>query len=688
MAQYDVDLRDYWRILKKRKAIIVFMVLLVGACSYAFAKFKEPPPLFRAVSAIKIESTSDMASLLLGGAWFPTENMVTHAYIITSFPVLLQSARELEWIPADIPADEIRKDRRYVAQLERLKGMVTAEQESGTNIINIQAIAQDPKEASRVANTIAGVYRDYNILEKNRKTTETKKFIEDQLQTTSISLKQAEQELKHFQEGYALISIDEQTRNLLTRIFDIETEYERIRVQRREVGRQIVAIDKKDSDNVESVLEPLISVPSDSSIFTLKSNLSELLLKRQTLLIHLTEQHPQVAEIDDKINAVIGEIRQELLARFKALKGQERALLAKLRQLRQENQSLPEKALQLVRLQREVELQENLYSQLKAKYQETLIQESGKVEQVSIVRPAVTPSQPFNIPSSLMIVITGLVMGMIMGIVLAFGAEVFDTSMGTIEDVEESLQVPVLGVIPYLRPEERERLSENERARELIAHYDPKSLAAEAFRSLRTNLQFMSIEIKGKIYMITSSFVQEGKTLNVINLALSVAQAGEKVLLVEADLRKPLVYKNFGLPKDPGLTDYVLGNYDWNEIVNNISDVMLGDFEIEDILRTPGLDNLNIVTAGTRPPNPTEIVSSARFKDFLKLARETYDYVFIDAPPILPVADATEIAPHVDGVVLVYTVGRISRGVLKRAKSTLDNVDARVLGVILNNVKP
>jgi capsular exopolysaccharide synthesis family protein len=246
----------------------------------------------------------------------------------------------------------------------------------------------------------------------------------------------------------------------------------------------------------------------------------------------------------------------------------------------------------------------------------------------------------------------------------------------------------VLGVIPYLRQEERKRLSEKEHALELIAHYDPKSLASEAFRSLRTNLQFMSIAIKGKLFLITSSFVQEGKTLNVINLALSVAQAGEKVLLIEADLRKPLVYKNFGLPKEPGLTDFVLGNYDWNEIVNTISDVMLGDFEIEDILRTPGMDNLNIITAGTRPPNPTEILSSERFKTLLQLARDNYDYVFIDAPPILPVADATEIAPNVDGVILVYTVGQISRGVLKRAKGTLDNVDVRVLGVILNNVKP
>jgi succinoglycan biosynthesis transport protein ExoP len=259
--------------------------------------------------------------------------------------------------------------------------------------------------------------------------------------------------------------------------------------------------------------------------------------------------------------------------------------------------------------------------------------------------------------------------------------------------VEELLNVPVLGVIPQLGSDAKGKkladgTPEDNRSRDLVTHYKPKSMGAEAFRALRTNLQFLRLEMKGKLFLITSSFVQEGKTLNVVNLALSMAQAGNKVLLVDADLRKPLVHRIFGLSREPGLTDYVLGNYHWKEVTNSISDVMLGDFGIDDILKTPGMDNMNFVTAGTQPPNPTEILSSSRFKDFLTEAGKVYDFIFIDAPPILPVADATEIAPLVDGVFLVYTVGKIGRGVLKRAKSTLDNVDAKVLGVILNNVKP
>ncbi|CAB1083922.1 hypothetical protein D1AOALGA4SA_11456 [Olavius algarvensis Delta 1 endosymbiont] len=453
-------------------------------------------------------------------------------------------------------------------------------------------------------------------------------------------------------------------------------------------------IGNKDGSVSGELQDSFFAADMDSPVYGLKTKLSDLLLKRQTLLINFTGKHPRVKEIDDQVQAVLHETKKELQSLLHSYNKREIDLSKRIHQLRRENLSLPEKGLQLVRLQRDVELQESLYSQLKEKYQETLIQESGKLEEVTILKPAVTPEQPFNIPSKLMIVVTGIVMGLIIGVVFAFLAEVFDTSMGTIEDVEELLNVSVLGVIPQLDDEIKDKLQDDRlgtargRVRYLISHYEPKSMGAEAFRALRTNLQFLRLEIKGKLFLLTSSFVQEGKTLNVINLALSLAQAGNKVLLVDADLRKPLVHRVFGMPREPGVTDYVLGNYAWQEVTNTISDLMLGDFGIDDILRTPGMDNINIITAGTKPPNPSEILSSSRFKEFLTEANKVYDYVFVDSPPLLPVADAAEIAPLMDGVFMVYTVGKIGRGVLKRAKSNLDNVDAKVLGVILNNVKP
>jgi tyrosine-protein kinase Etk/Wzc len=693
MAQYDVDLREYWRIIQKRKASIIFMVLLVGVCSYGFSKFKEPVPLYEAIAAIKIDRTTNVASILTGTYWQQQENMDTHAYIIKSFPVLTRTAELLGWIPKEINFDTIRNNKKYLSHIERLKSMVAAEHQERTNIIDIKVVSKDPREASRIANGFAQAYRIYNIQEKNKKTIETKDFIEEQLQSTSAKLKKAERELQAFKEGYALISLDAQTQNILDKIYRVETEHEKIKTERDEIASQLSLLESGRKDKSGKFKRVFFSAPPDSPVYGLKTKLSELFLKRQTLLINLTEKHPQVREIDDQISAVIQETKKELNSLLRTYTTREQDLLKKLTRLREENQRLPEKALKMVRLQREVELQASLYSQLKEKYQETLIQESSKLEEVSIVKPAVPPNQPYNIPSKLMIITTGIVMGLIIGVVFAFTLELFDTSMGTIEDVEELLQVPVLGVIPFLqsdelpkgRPERRDPA--RTRMRDLVTHFKPESMGAEGFRALRTNLQFLRLETKGKVFLITSSFVQEGKTLNIVNLALTMAQAGNKVLLIDADLRKPLVHKVFGLAERPGVTDYVLGNYHWKETANTISDVMLGDFGIDNILKTPGMDNLHVITAGTRPPNPSEILSSTRFREFLKEVEEDYNFIFVDSPPILPVADASEIATLVDGVFLVYKVGKIGRGVLRRAKSNLENVDAKLVGVILNNVK-
>lgn len=694
MAHYDVDLREYWHIIRKRKAPILFLIVLVGICSYGFARFKEPVPLYEAVAAVKIDRSANIGSILTGAYWHQSENMDTHAYIIQSFPVLAKSAQILGKIPKDISLDDIRSNKEHLAVIQDLKGIVVAEHQAGTNIIDIKVTMRDPVEAAAVANSFAGGYRDYNTHERNKQTYETKTFIEEQLKQTSTNLKEAENELQAFKEGYALISMDTQTANTLDKLYAVEKKYEDLKSEAGEVTAQLKALKERKKGSITRFKEVFFSTGQDSPLYSYKQKLSELFIKRQTLLINFTVKHPQVREVDNEIRAITYEAEKELNTLLKSLEAKVKNHGDKLTQLREQNKLLPEKALQLVRLQREVDLQAALYSQLKGKYQETLIAESSKVKQVSVVKPAVPPNKPVNIPSKLLIVVTGMAMGLIIGIVFAFLAEVFDTSMGRIEDVEELLQVPVLGVIPLLEGENDEKKNGNKhrqpertRTRDLVTHFRPGSMGTEAFRALRTNLQFLRVDTKGKTYLITSAFVQEGKTVNAINLALIMAQAGNKVLLVDADLRKPLVHKYYGLPIGPGLTDYVLGNYHWNEVINTISDIMLGDFGIDDILKTPGMDTLNIITAGTKPPNPSEILTSHRFKEFLKEVGGKYDFIFIDAPPVMPVADASDIATLVDGVILVYMTGKIGRGILKRVKGNLENVDAKLTGVILNKVK-
>jgi capsular exopolysaccharide synthesis family protein len=423
-----------------------------------------------------------------------------------------------------------------------------------------------------------------------------------------------------------------------------------------------------------------------------------------------------VNSVDAELANVLSEMEKELRSMLTTMDGRLQDLGKRLEAARGQAMAIPDSVLTLARLRREVDVNGDLLAQLKAKYQEAMIQESGLIEEVKIIKPALEPTLPVNMPNTLMNTVTGGIIGLVVGLVLALIVETMDTSLGTIEDVEEILGIPVLGVIPSILEfavGDKDQPAAKIRSEPLVTHFAPRSPVSEAYRSLRTNLQFIRTDKKAKVYLITSSSLQEGKTYNVVNLSLSLAQAGERVLLIDADLRRPTVHNIFGLERQPGLTDYILGTGEleprpdntvvldttltfsavqpdngWKKVTNNIIDLMLGEFGIDDILKTPGLDNLHIINAGQGLLNPAEILRSPRFKEFLHEVREHYDIIIVDTPPVLPVADAFEVAPEVDGVILVYEVGRIGRGILKRAKVQLENVNTNVLGVILNNVKP
>ena len=231
MAQYDVDLRDYWRILKKRKSIVILMVCLVGLSSYGFAKLKEPLPLYESSASVKIERSTNLANLFMGGFWNEGDNIVTQAFIIKSFPVLVQTAKQIGMLPADVSEEEIRNSKSYLEVVQRLKGMVQAEQEEGTNIVNIRVTSGDNQESAFIANAVAAAYQDYNIRERNRQTFETKAFIEKQLAATSESLRKAEDALREFKENHTLIALDTQTVNTLNKLSSVEAAYEETRRQ-------------------------------------------------------------------------------------------------------------------------------------------------------------------------------------------------------------------------------------------------------------------------------------------------------------------------------------------------------------------------------------------------------------------------------------------------------------------------
>jgi capsular exopolysaccharide synthesis family protein len=717
MAKYDINIRDYWRIIRKRRTVVILSAILFTVFSYFFAVVRTPEPLYEATSAVKVEKATDLTTVLLGTvSWTSWDNVATQAVIITSFPVIEESARQMGLIPENVSSAQVRTTQKYLQVVNVLKSQIATEQEGNTNIINITATASKPTEAALIANTVAEVYRQNNIDERNKKVRETREFIEKQLEVVESRLQQAEQNLRNYEKDTKLVAIDAQTTAAIDRLISLENEVAVLQQRKVEVKRQLGLL-KQFREGRQSVSQEAFYVEDPSpQLAKLTSKFRDLSLRREVLLNDYTEEHPEVDAVDAELANVLSEMDKELRSMLTTMDGRLQDLGKRFEVARDQAMAIPDSVLTLARLRREVEVNEDLLAQLKGKYQEVMIQESGLIEEVKIIKPALEPSQPINMPSTLMNTVTGGIIGLVVGLVLALIVETMDTSLGTIEDVEDILGIPVLGVIPSIQEfaaGDKSETSAKSRSEPLVTHFAPRSPVSEAYRSLRTNLQFIRADKKAKAYLITSSSLQEGKTYNVVNLSLSLAQAGEKVLLIDADLRRPTVHHIFGMERQPGLTDYIVGTGElesrpdytveldttltfnsvqtengWESVTNTIIDLMLGEFGIDEILKTPGMDNLHIINAGQGLLNPAEILRSPRFKEFLREVREHYDIIIVDTPPVLPVADAFEVAPEVDGVILVYEVGRIGRGILHRAKVQLENVNSNVLGVILNNVKP
>jgi len=698
LAQYDINLREYWRILKKRKAIVILIAIILGAFSTLFAEFRAPPPVYRATCSVKFEKETTVEGLYARTiSWSESDDMETQISMISSFSVFQKVAEEMGLIPRGATDQKIPRPQ-FINVIEDLQSKVKASREGFTNIINIQVSDRDPAFAQRLANTLAQTYKAMHAQEQMKRTAEALKYIADQLKKVRGKLKESEEEFNRFTQDNQLISIDLQSESLLVRSQEIKKEIR----EARDARRELEVLLRRLTDFIEDPGHPCVNFYSSRADEQYKNTngiLVELLLKRDSLLEDYTLQHPEVVAIDRKITENARKMKILLQLHLRDLGKKESDLLKDLEDLQKRTSAIMEKKLEYDRLKRKVDLYHDMTALLEQKNQEALIRKAEKPEEITIVKPALLPTVPVNPPKTATTGALGVMIGLIIGLVSAFIVETFDTSLGAIEDVEQTIGAQVLGVIPHsdlkdimesLKVTYPEGLKKSQllQTPHLASHYAPKSMMAESFRALRTNVQFKFSEKKVKTIVVTSTSPQEGKTLVSTNLAITMAQAGVKTLLVGADMRKPVMGKVFGLENSPGLTDVLLGNLSWRDTAKTITDIIMGKMSLDEVMLTPGLDNLSIITSGTVPPNPAELIESRRFDTFLEDVKKEYDLIIFDSPPIISTADAAIVASKMDGVVLVYRVGAVSRVLLKRSKAQLDQIDCNLIGVILNGMKP
>ena len=279
--------------------------------------------------------------------------------------------------------------------------------------------------------------------------------------------------------------------------------------------------------------------------------------------------------------------------------------------------------------------------------------------QISTVRAASVPTSAAS-PNLRLNLALGLVVGLALGVAVAVVRELLDTRLRSTADVEDVTDAPVLGVIGY---------EEDAPQHPLIVQESPKAIRAESFRRLRTNLQFLELGPAARTYVMTSALPGEGKTTTSINLAITLADAGQRVVLLDADLRRPSVARYMGIEGSVGLTT-----------------VLIGKVGVEDAVQPWGNGNLDVIAAGQVPPNPSELLGAAPMADLLDRLRAEYDAIVIDTPPLLPVTDAAILARAVGGAILVVGAGTVHRNQLETALSALGTVGVRMLGVVVNRV--
>ena len=346
----------------------------------------------------------------------------------------------------------------------------------------------------------------------------------------------------------------------------------------------------------------------------------------------------------------------------------------------------PGKNIEFARLQRNNKTLEELFSLLEKRYQEALIAEEQVPSGVEVVDWAIPNPIPVG-PNRRNNMILSIVVGLLAGVGVTLILQFLDQSIHTPEQAEKlGMLLTTIPVIETYDETVRDKAATSVKviegpdaeykkiASHLVTHLDPKSAVSEAYRSLRTAILFSSAGSAkengsaGKVYVITSSSPKEGKSTTIANLAITLGQGGQKTLLIDADLRRPVIHSVFGYNKEPGITNYLVGRAN-----------------VEEITRITPIPNLSVITSGTIPPNPSELLGSPRMREFLEQMREKYDMILFDSPPVMAVTDAQVLSQHADGVIVVLAAGQTQIELAKRTKQALLKVDAPIIGYVLNN---
>lgn len=570
---------------------------------------------------------------------------------------------------------------------ERLRGYVSARHMNDSHFIAIQADSGDPLQAAKIANAVSRAFVRYHMLRRMQINNEVFVFLQEQKQKEEIALQQAEQKLQAFREETSISSLDNADKDnpVLKRLALLNDQLTEKQLQRIEIEAQCRVIRQaisSESTSLEPSNEQLFSIPAmkeDETIAQIRNSLVSAEQQKASLADVYGPEHPrmqailsEIALLQSKLRDSLDNVVSSLETRLKILENEEAELSQQYDQQNDIALNLAKHSLAFSRLANELDRHTKLYQVLVERMSEVQLSSDYTKTNVDVVEEAGIPKAPYK-PDKRRMVMVAIILGLSLGFGLAVFLEQIDDTVRTPEDLEIRVGVPVLGFVPEIRV--RKGVESKASYRALVSTLEPNSSAIEAYRNIRTNLFFSPLGEKSKVILITSGGPGDGKTTTASNLALVIAQTGKRVLLMDADFRRPRVHKMFSLDSSKGLSNVLKGECTLEQVAQKT----VHDLEI--------IENLDILTAGNMPTNPTELLESANMQGIIDDARSKYDRIIIDTPPILFVSDTSILSRLSDGVLLVVKSDKRTRAHAARARLQLEKVHAKIIGGILNNVQ-
>jgi polysaccharide biosynthesis transport protein len=694
LSPREPHLYDYLVILRKYQWLILSFMLAVVTIA-TIATFRMQPVY---VATTRIEIDRENANLLPFQAndsydyMMDLDNYVeTQSKILTSETLALHTIRDSglwarpEFSSPNGPSEAIAigslANQKRPPELSEFLGSLSAKRVPNSRLMDVSFESTDPQLAARTVNAHITVYIEQNFRSKYEATTRASAWLTDQLTELKIKVQKSEDARIAYERQNQIWTLDDKQNITSQRLSDINKQLTDAQSERM----------KKESLYQFAKSGNLDAVPQVQS----NAALADLMRKRSDTSAQYTESlgqygpnfpkvlrlQAQLKEFDQTIEKEKKNILDVLESDYKESRQREALLTEALDQQKADTNQMAGKLVEYNILKREAEANKTLYEGLMTKLKETAISQGLKSSNIRVVDAAMIPSTPSR-PRKARNIMLAFLIGLVGGIGLALMREYLDNTVKTPDDIERLARLPSLAVVPQFVGSngtgKNQRLlrgfaaNGHEKRIELVAQHLPKSQMSEAFRVLRTSLLLSQADHPPQVILVTSALPREGKTTAAANLAVTLAQLGDRTVLVDADLRKPGVGRllNLGSGKYAGLSSYLAG-------VSSLDLVTVPH---------PAIPNLAAIPTGPLPPNPADLLSSHRFADAITELRTKYKFIIIDSPPVMAATDAVILSVQTDGVLLVVRSGETPKEAFTRTRDLLNSVKCRILGVVLNAV--